>query len=180
MAVNRIDQTPTRISTNFTVSKQSQGVDFGQRMQAGLANAGNALASGVGLLGNAMPGAGIVSAAISSVSNHIGGPSSGAYASTGGMINVGGGTGINTTVGGGGVGGSVVTGGASPGVNFSAGVSANDVGMGNNAISGMSGEMSNMLKLQYQMQRENMTYTSISNVMKGKHDTVKNTIQNAR
>jgi len=30
------------------------------------------------------------------------------------------------------------------------------------------------------MQRENMTYTSISNVMKGKHDTVKNTIQNAR
>ncbi len=177
MAVNRIDSTPARISTNFTVSKQSQGVDFGQRMQAGLANAGGALASGVGLLGNAVPGAGIVSAAISSVSNHIGGPSSGAYASTG-MVNVSGGTGINTTVGGGG--GSVVSGGGAAAPNFGAGVSSNDVGMGNQAISGMSGEMSNMLKLQYQMQRENMTYTSISNVMKGKHDTVKNTIQNAR
>ncbi|MBL8917704.1 MAG: hypothetical protein JNJ54_02495 [Myxococcaceae bacterium] len=177
MAVNRIDSTPARISTNFTVSKQTQGVDFGQRMQAGLANAGNALASGVGLLGNAIPGGGIVSAAISSVSNHIGGPSSGAYASTG-MVNVGGGTGINTTVGGN-TGGPMV-GGAGPSPNFSAGVSANDVGMGNQAISGMSGEMSNMLRLQYQMQRENMTYTSISNVMKGKHDTVKNTIQNAR
>ena len=41
-SINRIDSTPARISTNFTVSKQSQGVDFGQRMQAGLANAGNA------------------------------------------------------------------------------------------------------------------------------------------
>lgn len=179
MAVNRIDSTPARLSTNFTVSKQSQGVDFGQRMQAGLANASGALASGVGLLGNAMPGAGIVSAAISSVSNHIGaGPSSAAFASSG-MVNVGGGAGgINTTVGGG-AGGPMV-GGAGPSANFGTGVSSNDVGMGNQAIQGMSGEMSNMLRLQYQMQRENMTYTSISNVMKGKHDTVKNTIQNAR
>jgi hypothetical protein len=30
------------------------------------------------------------------------------------------------------------------------------------------------------MQKENMAYTSMSNVMKGKHDTVKNTIQNVR
>ena len=73
-----------------------------------------------------------------------------------------------------------MVGGAGPSTNFAAGVSSNDVGMGNQAIAGMSGEMSSMLKLQYQMQRENMTYTSISNVMKGKHDTVKNTIQNAR
>lgn len=175
----RINQTPERLSTNFTVSKQTQGVDFGQRMQAGLANAGNALASGVGLLGGAIPGASIVSAAISSVSGHIGGggSSSASYASTG-MVNVGGGTGgINTTVGGG---TGPVIGGAGPGVNYNAGVASNDVGMGNNALSGMQGEMSNMLRLQYQMQRENMTYTSISNVMKGKHDTVKNTIQNAR
>jgi hypothetical protein len=177
MAENRIDPTPARISTNFTVSKQSQGLDFGERMQAGLSNATGALASGVGLLGNAVPGAGIVSAAISSVSNHIGGPSSASYASTG-MVNISGGTGINTTVGGGT--GPVVSGGSVMGPNFGAGVSSNDVGMSNQMIAGMSGEMSNMLKLQYQMQRENMTYTSISNVMKGKHDTVKNTIQNAR
>lgn len=177
MAVNRIDSTPARLSTNFTVNKQSQGVDFGQRMQAGLSNATGALASGVGLLGNALPGAGIVSAAISSVSSHIGGASSGSYAASG-MVNVGGGTGINTTVGGNN--GGPMVGGAGPSANFGAGVSSNDVGMGNQAIAGMSGEMSSMLKLQYQMQRENMTYTSISNVMKGKHDTVKNTIQNAR
>ncbi len=178
MAINRIDSTPVRISTNFTVGKQSQGVDFGQRVQAGLAGAGNALAGGASLLGGAVPGMGIVSAAVSSVSNHIGGPSSAQYASSG-MVNVGtGGAGpINTTVGGG---NSTVIGGAGSGPNFSAGVSQNDVGMGNQAIGGMSSEMSSMLKLQYQMQKENMAYTSMSNVMKGKHDTVKNTIQNVR
>jgi hypothetical protein len=178
MAINRIDSTPVRISTNFTVGKQSQGVDFGQRMQAGLANAGNAIAAGAGLLGGAVPGMGIVSAAVSSVSNHIGGPSSASYASSG-MVNVGGGVGgpINTTVGGG-AGGPVTN--SSMGPNFGTGVSQNDVGMGNQAIGGMQGEMSNMLRLQYQMQKENMAYTSMSNVMKGKHDTVKNTIQNVR
>jgi hypothetical protein len=177
MAINRIDSTPVRISTNFTVGKQSQGVDFGQRMQAGLANAGNAIAAGAGLLGGAVPGMGIVSAAVSSVSNHIGGPSSASYASSG-MVNVGGGVGgpINTTVGGGT--GPVTGGGAGP--NFGTGVSQNDVGMGNQAIGGMQDQMSSMLRLQYQMQKENMAYTSMSNVMKGKHDTVKNTIQNVR
>jgi hypothetical protein len=179
---NRIDSTPVRISTNFSVSKQSQGVDFGQRLQAGLANTGNALAAGANLVGGAVPGMGIVSAAVSSVSNHVGGsvagPATASYASTG-MVNVGGGSGgpINTTVGGGGT--TVITGsGQSP--TFSAGATSNDVGMGNSSIANMSGELSNMLRLQYSMQRENITYTSMSNVMKGKHDTVKNTIQNVR
>lgn len=36
------------------------------------------------------------------------------------------------------------------------------------------------LPVQIQMQRENMTYTSISNVSKTRHDTAKNTIQNVR
>ena len=36
------------------------------------------------------------------------------------------------------------------------------------------------LQLQSQMQRENRSYTSVSNVMKTKHDTVKNSIGNIR
>lgn len=36
------------------------------------------------------------------------------------------------------------------------------------------------LPVQIQIQRENMTYTSISNVSKTRHDTAKNTIQNVR
>ena len=36
------------------------------------------------------------------------------------------------------------------------------------------------LQLQSQMQNENRSYTAISNIMKTKHDTVKNSISNIR
>lgn len=36
------------------------------------------------------------------------------------------------------------------------------------------------LQLQSQMQHENLSYTAISNIMKTKHDTVKNSISNVR
>jgi hypothetical protein len=36
------------------------------------------------------------------------------------------------------------------------------------------------LQLQTKMQHENLTYTAISNIMKTKHDTVKNSISNIR
>lgn len=36
------------------------------------------------------------------------------------------------------------------------------------------------LQLQQQMQRENRAYTAVSNIMKTKHDTVKNSISNIR
>lgn len=37
-----------------------------------------------------------------------------------------------------------------------------------------------LLKLQMQMQRENQIFTSVSNILKTRHDTVKNTIGNVR
>jgi hypothetical protein len=36
------------------------------------------------------------------------------------------------------------------------------------------------LQLQQQMQNENRSYTAVSNIMKTKHDTVKNSISNIR
>ena len=36
------------------------------------------------------------------------------------------------------------------------------------------------LQLQNQMQNENRQYTAVSNIMKTKHDTVKNSISNIR
>lgn len=36
------------------------------------------------------------------------------------------------------------------------------------------------LQLQSQMQQENRAYTTVSNIMKTKHDTVKNSISNIR
>jgi len=173
---------PNRISMNVSVGKQTQGATFGERVNAGLQQAGSAVASGAALVGGVIPGAGIVSAAVSSVtnlSNQAGGSpaASASYAATG-VVNLGsGGGGMSTTVGGGG--GSVTTGGvASP--NLSQGVASNDVGMANNSIAEMSRQNAQMMQVQIAMQRENQIFTSVSNVLKTKHDTVKNSISNIR
>ena len=60
---------PNRISMNVSVAKQSQGATFGERVNVGLQQAGSAVASGAALVGGVIPGAGIVSAAVSSVTN---------------------------------------------------------------------------------------------------------------
>ena len=176
---------PARISTNFTVGNQTQNKSFGEKVNIGLQQGANAIASGASLLGSVIPGGAIVSAAVSSVSTHLGGAgasSSAGYAATG-VVNVGGGSGgastINTTVGSSGT-GSVVAGTTTGGVNYNTGATTNDVGFGNSAVAGMSGDMCSMLKLQYAMQKENLMYTGISNVIKTKHDTVKNSVSNIR
>lgn len=172
---------PNRISMNVSVGKQTQGATFGERVNAGLQQAGSAVASGAALVGGVIPGAGIVSAAVSSVtslSNQAGSPAASAgYAATG-VVNLGsGGGGMSTTVGGGG--GSVTTGGVSS-PNLSQGVASNDVGMANNSIADMTKQNAQMMQVQIAMQRENQMFTSVSNVLKTKHDTVKNSISNIR
>ena len=176
---------PARISTNFTVGNQTQNRSFGEKVNMGLQQGVNAIASGASLLGSSglIPGGAIVSAAVSSVSAHLGGgagsgTSSAGYAATG-VVNVGGGSALNTTVGSG-TGGSVVSGSTTGSVNYNNGATTNDVGFGNSATAQMSGQMSSMLKLQYQMQQENIMYTGISNVIKTKHETVKNSVGNIR
>ena len=41
-------------------------------------------------------------------------------------------------------------------------------------------ENAQMMKLQMSMQRENLVFTSVSNVLKTRHDTAKNSISNVR
>lgn len=182
---NRIDPTPVRISTNMSVDRQTPKTDFGDRLKAGMETAGHAVANGAAVAAQAIPGGAIVSAAVSSVttlansgsSGQGGGAMSAQYAATGGIVQVGGGGGgINTTVG---AGGSV--GGASAGsVNFAP-------QGGNTAIAGMQTELqasvaenAKLMQVQMAMQRENQVFSTVSNVLKVRHDTVKNTIQNVR
>ena len=175
--INRIDSTPARISTNFTVGKQTQQSSFGEKMQDNLGRAGSALANGAALVGGQLPGGALISAAVSSVTSLGGGsPSSSAtYAATGAMP-VGGG-GNNTTVGAGGaVGGGASTGGP----NLTQGGTSGNVGTMNNEVAQMSSENMKMMQVQIQMQRENQVFSSVSNVLKTKHDTVKNSISNIR
>ncbi len=47
-------------------------------------------------------------------------------------------------------------------------------------VQGSTGTPATLLRIQMAMQRENQVFTSISNVMKTRHDTAKNAIGNIR
>ncbi|HYV49483.1 MAG TPA: hypothetical protein VFA20_31710 [Myxococcaceae bacterium] len=208
----RIDSTPVRISTNLTIDRQTPKADFGDRLAAGMQTVGGAIASGAAIAAPLVPGSAIVSAAVSSVSQLGGnlgqGTSSGAATAgiyNSGVVGLGGGTGINTTVGGGGnapignvgtVGGGIGGGGGMGGVAIGGG-GIGQGGLGGGQLTSVPGpgtdisSMQNlmaqqaktsfqMLGLQQQMQQENQVFTTVSNVLKTRHDTVKNTISNVR
>ena len=124
----------------------------------------------------------VISAAVSSVSNLSnmpgGAAASAGYAATG-VVNLGSGSGgMSTTVGAGG--GNVTTGSSVGAPNLTQGASGNSVGMMNNEVAAMTQENSKMLQVQMAMQRENTMFSSISNVLKTKHDTAKNSVGNIR
>lgn len=184
----RLDPTPARISTNLTIERQTPKRDFGDRMKAGLDVVGGTLANGASVVGGLVPGGAILSAAVSSVSQLGGaggraGGASGQYAASG-VVNIGGGGGgINTTVGSGGgnpVAGMGSTVGGAP-------TSMGTTGGGSGAVAGMNSDLvqsqndnAALLKVQIALQHENQVFSSVSNVLKTRHDTVKNSIGNIR
>ncbi|HLL01378.1 MAG TPA: hypothetical protein VK539_12385 [Myxococcaceae bacterium] len=179
-----------RMSTNLSVQKQSSQTTFGQRVQAGVNAVGGAVSSGVGLATGMLPGGGIVSAAVSSMSvlsqgatGHAGNQYSATIpggATTGGGAGGSGVPSVNTTVGApGGV--------AIPGTGGGSGAGGLNIGGGSNVagefspeLSGMFAEQKNLLKMQAALQHEGQRFTAISNVMKTRHDTIKNSIGNIR
>ena len=181
MSVNNINGgMPNRISMNVTVNKQTQGSTFGEKVSQGLHAAGGALAQGASLLGGALPGGAVISAAVSSVGNLAGGGGGGgaagaSYAATGVV-------GFSGGAGGAAVGGSPISvgGGSAAGPNLTAGAGTNGMGGMNNSIADMSAQNNQMLQVQIAMQRENTMFSSISNVLKTKHDTAKNSVGNIR
>jgi hypothetical protein len=174
--INRIDNMSNRLSTNVTVGRQSQGVNFGERVSAGLQNTGSAIASGAAMVGGALPGGSIISAAVSSVSNlsggSRGGSASSAYAATG-ALSVGGTTSVGAS-------GGVSTGTTATSANLSGGASSSYTGTANTDLAAMTQQNAEMMKVQMAVQQENQMFSSVSNVLKTKHDTVKNTISNVR
>ncbi|SEU09422.1 hypothetical protein [Stigmatella erecta] len=178
-----------RMSTNLTVNKQTPNNEFGHRVQAGLNAAAGAVSSGVGMATSMIPGGGIVSAAVSSVNTFASGATGSAgtpYAGgvpggvTGGVT--GGATGgvpsVNTTVGTGGVG---IPGTATAGGPNYLGGSTGSVGSEfNGELSSMFTQQKELLKLQTQMQNEQQRYQAISNVLKSRHESAKNSIGNIR
>jgi hypothetical protein len=192
MSVNRIDPTPVRISTNLSIDRQTPKSDFGDRVKAGLDTGASAVANGAAIAAPFVPGGAIVSAAVSSVSQlsnahssgQSGGAVSGQYAMSGVVpVSGGAGGGINTTVGGTG-GGTVTptTGGSAGGgnVNYAPGTGGGTVAQMQSDLIAAQAENGRLMQVQMQMQRENQVFSTVSNVLKVRHDTVKNTIQNVR
>jgi hypothetical protein len=188
MTTNRIDPTPVRISTNLDIGRQTPKSDFGDRVNAGLNAAGNAIASGAAVVAPLLPGGPILSAAVSSVGSVTGGApgSVGAQYSVAGsgVTNLGGS--LSTTVGGTGLptGGDLGAAGGTLGGTFSGtdgSIPIQQAGVGAGATSSvqdMAAEEGRLLSLQIAMQNENQAWSTVSNVLKVRHDTVKNTIQN--
>jgi hypothetical protein len=195
--INRLDNvTPARISTNVSIERQTPNRDFGNRLKAGLEATGSAVGSAASVVGGLIPGGAIVSAAVSSVGSLArgtgatggGGAVTSAYAATG-VVNLGmggstGSTGINTTVGGGttpGVGsvggGLPTTGGGFPN-SLGTTNTGNTMGDMNQQLIQSQADNAKLMGVQIQMQHENQVFTSVSNVLKTRHDTVKNSIGN--
>ncbi|MCP3141430.1 hypothetical protein [Pyxidicoccus xibeiensis] len=179
-----------RLSTNVTTSRQTPNTGFGARLQNGLNSAAGAVGAGVGAVAGMIPGGQIVSAAVSSMhtfsstsgSGMAGAPYAGvmgtAVAPAGGMMGgaapMAGGISV-----GGGVGGVV----GNPASNVGVGANASsptDTVNGNFSLNKMAEENSKLLNLQAAIQQESQAFTAISNVMKSRHDCIKNSISNVR
>jgi hypothetical protein len=158
----KIESMPNHISMNITTQKQTQGKSFGEKVASGISTAG-------ALVGGVMTNSPIISAAVNGV-GLLSGASAASYAATG-VVSLGGAAApAATTIG---------SGNAS-GPNLLGGASTNGIGQYNTSIAEMSAQNAQMLQVQMAMQRENTMFSSISNVLKTKHDTAKNSISNIR
>lgn len=144
---------PERISVNVALPKQTQNQNFGEKVATAAITAGS-------LLGSNLGGSPIISAAVGAASAITAG-----YAAAGIVQNM-----PNMTVGV----------GTANTANLTAGSGTNGIGQYNTDIAEMSRQNSQMLQVQMAMQRENTMFSSISNVLKTKHDTAKNSIGNIR
>jgi hypothetical protein len=179
-----------RLSTNVTTSRQTPQTGFGARLQNGLNSAASAVGTGVGAMAGMLPGGTIVSAAVSSMhtfsstsgSGMAGAPYAGVMGTA--VAPMGGGSasmmsgvaGVGGGVGGGAAGGLAST----PSVGAGSNASATDTVNGNFSLNKMAEENSKLLNLQAAIQQESQTFTAISNVMKSRHDCIKNSIGNVR
>jgi len=172
---NTINSRPSslKISIDAGRSRQTPKTNFPGLLKKGLNTAANTASVAAPFI----PGGAVLSAAVSGLRS-----SSAAFgsSSTGGnAVQVSGGSGSGQTIG-----------ATSSGSAASTGSTGSASGAANEEMDMMSRseqlqEMNQQFNLEYlnlqqDMQAENRKFTSISNVMKTKHDTAKSTIQNVR
>jgi hypothetical protein len=172
------------LDSGSSTVRQSPRTDFGTQVRNGIAAGGGAAGQAIGVAAPFVPGAAVVSAAVTGAAGGVGGGIGGGGAQTGyGGQGLGGVPGA-TSVGSDGipVGGSFLNAQqGSGGAQGSGGSSQMEL---LNATKNMQ-EMAQSFNLQYlqlqeKMQSENRSFSTVSNVMKTKHDTAKSSISNVR
>ena len=176
MAINVTDggnRGSIQLDSGSTTVRQSPRTDFGTQVRNGVASGAGAAGAAIGVAAPFVPGAAVVSAAVTGAAGSVqGGGASGQSFNSAGGVAVGadgvpfGGPGLNTPTGGG---------------AQSTGNPQQDM---INQTKGMQEMMASFnlqyLQLQEKMQAENRSFTTVSNVMKTKHDTAKSSISNVR
>lgn len=166
-----------QLNSTSTTPRTSARSDFGTQMRNGIAAGGGAAAQAIGVAAPFVPGAAVVSAAVSGAAGSVGGGGAGSGGSYGGVAGAG-------SVGADGIpiGGSLLNSNTSGGSNStSTGNTQQDL---LNQTKNMQ-ELAQSFNLQYlqiqeKMQSENRSFSTVSNVMKTKHDTAKSSISNVR
>ncbi|RKG58717.1 hypothetical protein D7X30_14035 [Corallococcus sp. AB011P] len=173
-----------RMNTQMTTARQTPNTSFGARVQNGLNSTVGAVGAGVGAVAGFVPGAGIVSAAVSSAQTFSGASGSGMQGGPYvGVMNTGAGAVPSTNLPGVGGSGLPSTGGSTSlgtSVGTSSGGSVGDQLNTNGSLKSMMDDNVKLLNMQSAMQHESQLFTAVSNVMKSRHDTTKNSIGNIR
>lgn len=156
------------LDQSSTTVRQSPRTDFGTQVRNGVAAGAGAAGGAIGVAAPFVPGAAVVSAAVTGAAGAVG--------SGGGTM---GGSG-NVAMGADGI---PMNG---PGLNTPTGTKS--TGNSQQDMLNQTKDMQEMmasfnlqyLQLQEKMQAENRSFTTVSNVMKTKHDTAKSSISNVR
>lgn len=165
------------LDSSSTTVRQSPRTDFGTQVRNGVSAGAGTAGAAIGVAAPFVPGAAVVSAAVSGAAGGISGGGGAGGASYGsGAGGVGG--------GGGSIAGDIPTNG--PGLGTPTGTQSS--GNGQQDLLNQTKDMQEMmasfnlqyLQLQEKMQMENRSFTTVSNVMKTKHDTAKSSISNVR
>jgi hypothetical protein len=157
-----------QLDSSSTTTRQSPRTDFGTQVRNGVAGGAGAAGAAIGVAAPFVPGAAVVSAAVTGAAGSVQG--GGGFAGSSGQVAAGGeqipfgGPGLNT-----------------PTNAQSTGNPQQDmINQTKNMQEMMASFNLQYLQLQERMQAENRSFTTVSNVMKTKHDTAKSSISNVR
>jgi hypothetical protein len=178
MAIN-VDNQGSRggitLDSGSTTVRQSPRTDFGTQVRNGVSAGAGTAGAAIGVAAPFVPGAAVVSAAVTGAAGGI---------SSGGGSPAYGGSGVGSNVGPDGI----PMGGPGLSSNGAGGAGGAQGGGSQQDLLNQTKDMQEMmasfnlqyLQLQEKMQMENRSFSTVSNVMKTKHDTAKSSISNVR